>query len=260
MRASRAIRGCGPAEAGRRLTGARLLTLMLPMSEPRHRARVVARQTLTPRVVELTLAIDAEGFEWAAGQYVVVRVPSLSPEVFAFSIANAFDPGRPELCLAVGDGPSSELLTRAPLGFQLEIEGPAGSLTWHDAPAALLIGAGTGVTPLRALVQESVRDHRNVPLLLIAGARAADEILWEEELTALAATSEYFDYRPTLSQPAADYGGRRGYVQAHLADAVLALPWGFAVYLCGSRPMVDSCRQALSRLGIPESRLRHESY
>lgn len=243
------------------MTGARLLTLIVRMSEPRHRARVVARQTLTPRVVELTLSVEAEGFEWAAGQYVILHVPSLSSEVFAFSIANAFDPGHPELCLAIGDDPSSELLARAPIGFELELEGPAGSLIWREAPAALLVGAGTGVTPLRALVQEAVRrDQRNVPVLLVAGARSEEELLWEEELTALAATSEYFDYRPTLSQPRADFSGRRGYVQAHLADAVLALPGGFAAYLCGSRPMVDACREALARLGVAESRIYHESY
>lgn len=231
------------------------------MSEPRQRARVVARQTLTPRVVELTLTLEGEGFEWDAGQYVLVRVPSVSSDSFAFSIANAYDPGHPELCLAVGDGPSSELLSRAPIGLEVELEGPSGSLTWQDAPGALLVGAGTGVTPLRALVQEAVsRDQRNVPVLLLAGARSEDELLWEEELTALAATSEYFDYRPTLSQPGVECSGRRGWVQAHLADAVLALPAGFAAYLCGSHAMVEQCRHSLERLGVADSRVRYESF
>lgn len=231
------------------------------MSEPRQRARVVARQTLTPRVVELTLSFEGEGFEWAAGQYVLVRVPAVPGQVFAFSIANAYDPGRPELCLAVGDGPFSEHLSRAPLGLTLELEGPAGSLTWRDAPGALLVGAGTGVTPLRALVQEAVnRDQRNVPVLLLAGARSEPELLWVEELTALAATSEFFDYRPTLSQPEPDCMGRRGWVQAHLSDAVLALPAGFAVYLCGSHAMVEQCRRELERLGVSEARVRYESF
>ena len=231
------------------------------MSEPRQRARVVARQTLTPRVVEITLAFEGEGFEWAAGQYVLVRVPSVSSGPFPFSIANAYDPARTELCLAVGDGPSSELLSRAPIGLEVELEGPAGSLTWREAPGALLVGAGTGVTPLHALVQEAVsRDQRNVPVLLLAGARSEQELLWEEELTALAATSEYFDYRPILSQPPVDCTGRRGWVQAHLSDAVLALPIGFAAYLCGSHAMVEQCRADLERLGVSESRVRYESF
>lgn len=231
------------------------------MSEARQRARVVARQTLTPRVVELTLAFEGDGFEWAAGQYVLVRLPSVSSEVSAFSIANAYDPGHPELCLAVGDGPYSELLSRAPLGLEVELEGPHGSLVWREAPGALLVGAGTGVTPLHALVQEAVRrDQRNVPVLLLAGARSEAELLWVEELTALAATSEFFDYRPTLSQPGAECTGRRGWVQAHLSDAVLALPAGFAAYLCGSHAMVEQCRAELERLGIPETRVRYESF
>jgi ferredoxin-NADP reductase len=134
-------------------------------------------------------------------------------------------------------------LARAPIGFEVELDDPAGELVWQDAPAALLVGAGTGVTPLRALVEEAVlRDQRNVPVMLLAGARSEQEMLWAEELTALAAT------------------GRRGWVQAHLADAVLALPPGFAAYLCGSRAMVEQCREALERLGVTGSRLRHESF
>jgi CDP-4-dehydro-6-deoxyglucose reductase len=226
-----------------------------------HRARVVARQSLTPRVVELTLGFVDEAFEWAAGQYVFVRVPSVSSDLFAFSIANAHEPGNPELSLAVGDGPSSEVLSRAPLGFEVELEGPAGSLTWQDAPGALLVGAGTGVTPLYALLQEALlRDQKNVPVVLLAGARSEAEVLWSEDLLALASTSEFFDFRPALSQPSDAYTGRRGRVQAHLADAVLALPSGFAAYVCGSKAMVDECREALGRLGVVEPRLRHESY
>jgi CDP-4-dehydro-6-deoxyglucose reductase len=226
-----------------------------------HKARVVARQSLTPRVVELTFGFVDEGFEWAAGQYVFVRVPSVSSDSFAFSIANAHEPGSPELALAVGDGPSSEILSRAPLGFEVEFERPAGSLIWQDAPGALFVGAGTGVTPLYALLHEAlIRDQKNVPIVLLAGARSEAEVLWSEDLLALSSTSEFFDFRPVLSQPSEEYSGRRGRVQAHLSDAVLALPSGFAAYVCGSKAMVDECREALGRLGVVEPRLRHESY
>jgi CDP-4-dehydro-6-deoxyglucose reductase len=230
------------------------------MAGATRRGRVTSRRPLTPRVTELRLLVEGdEPFRWLAGQHVTVRPDLPDAEVSWFSIASAPDEARPnELTMAARN--ASELLGEVSLGDPVVIEGPFGKLTWRDAPGALLVGAGTGVAPMRAIAQGVLAGdraatgdgrHEVVPIVLVAGNRTPSDLLWHDELVALAHDHERFTYEPVVSQPDASYAGRRGYVQEHLGEALGRLPAGARAYICGSTPMVNACLDVLGKLGMP---------
>ncbi len=81
-----------------------------------------------------------------------------------------------------------------PIGAELEVEGPAGAFTWQATPlpAALLVGVGTGVAPLRALIEEELARASEARLLLLAGHRAAEDVLFADDFARLAAEHSRF--------------------------------------------------------------------
>ena len=225
-----------------------------------HRGRVIGRSALSPRVTELTLRIEGdEPFRWLAGQHVTLR-PELAPgEPSFYSIAVApTQAGLRELTLAVAN--DSDTHAHAELGSVVLIDGPFGRLTWQDAPGALLVGTGTAVAPLRAITHDALSLRQATPLVLVAGHRTEGELLWHRELFALAGEHATFRYEPVVSQPEADWAGRRGRVQDHVRDIAASLPSGFRAYLCGSKRMVEDCRGAVGELGLSPERILSEAY
>jgi NAD(P)H-flavin reductase len=225
------------------------------------RARLVERRRLSSKVHELTLElVDPVPFRWLAGQYVLVGTDA-SLDRYAFSIASPDalrEPAR--FSLAVGEGSTAEPVLASEVGSELVVLGPHGAFTWRHAPGALLVGVGTGVAPLKALVEEALARGFAGPLVLLAGFRSASELLWSAEFAELARAHPQFRFVPTLSQPAADWSGRRGHVQTHLYEFLSELPPRSAVYVCGKTPMVEGCRAALSDWGVPPEDVSSESY
>lgn len=233
--------------------------------QPERNARIVLRRALSPRVSELVLEIGGTPpFRWRAGQYL-----TLHPEggtgahegPLAYSIASAWDGADPPcLALAVGPGAGADVLAPLGEGARLAVDGPFGSFTLPVAPAALLVGAGTGVAPLRAHVGEWLARPSANPVTLLAGARSDADLLWHDEFTELARRDARFSYVPVLSQPRAGWTGPVGYVQAHLPEASAPLPAGFVARVCGAKPMVEACLSGLRALGVPDARLEAESF
>jgi CDP-4-dehydro-6-deoxyglucose reductase len=228
-------------------------------------ARVLSRRALSPRVSELVLSVPGQPpFRWRAGQYLILHAAAestLSSEPLPYSIAS-FDDGREPatLALAIGPGSGAELLAPVGPGAQLFVDGPFGSFTLGRAPGALLVGAGTGVAPLRAHLFEWLAHESEAPVWLLAGARTEQDLLWHSELAALAQRAARFHYEPVLSQPSPGWRGRIGRVQEHLPDLVSRLPADALARVCGAVGMVESSLSLLGELGVPPAHVSAESY
>ena len=223
--------------------------------------RLLARSPLSGRVHRMRFAAQAP-FRWAAGQHLVV-VRGKGQELFLpYSIASAYDPQRPgELELAVAFGAGADVMDALLVGESLEVEGPAGELTWQPEPrpAALLVGVGTGIAPLRALVEAELARDPNASLLLLAGHRAPEDVLFAADFAALAAKHARFRFVPTLTLAGAAWRGERGRVQAQLRSAVQTLG-PLDAYVCGRVDMVREVVVALEREGVPAGRIRSEGF
>jgi len=246
-----------------------------PVSADKHRrsVEIVSRTDLSPSVCDYRLRVrDGTPFSWAPGQYVELFAPSAPDDALPYSIASAPDPARPgELELAVGNGSGRELLAALPVGSELQMSGPYGQLLW-PAPmslvsalastgrGALMIGAGTGVAPLRALLQATLRDGRAEPVILLSGFRSEGDVLWRAEFEELARDNPRFSYALTLSQPAPSWRGLRGRVQKHAVELARELSQP-TVFLCGSLAMVAEVRGLLEKqASVPARDIFAEGY
>lgn len=226
---------------------------------------------LAPSVRGLVLArADGEPLAFEPGQWVNLVLPLPGGEIRrAYSIASP-PYGTPRFELAVTrvtNGPGSGYLCDLPPGSTLRAIGPQGFFTRlpEEPSPALFVATGTGVTPLRSMMRAAIGAGSKVPLWLLFGVRREEDLLYRDELEALASEHPNVAVHFTLSQPADGWTGRRGYVQTHvpeLLEQLAALGQGDPhVYVCGLEKMVKSVRNLTRKeLGLPRERVHSERY
>ncbi|MFF8865644.1 ferric reductase-like transmembrane domain-containing protein [Streptomyces sp. NPDC015139] len=163
-------------------------------------------------------------------------------------------PPRPDLLRvtvkALGDHSAAVSLLRP--GTRVWAEGPYGSLTAERATGgrSLLIAAGVGVTPLRALFETLPGE-----VTLLYRARSAEDLALGGELEAIArwrgARVLY-----ALNGPR---GERPPVTAESLRAAIPGLP-GHDVYVCGPPGFARDVYAALRAAGVPDRRIHHESF
>jgi ferredoxin-NADP reductase len=213
---------------------------------------------------------DGAPFEFAAGQWVNLHLP-VEPEAIkrSYSIASRPD-GSPRFELAitrVEGGPGSSFLHALEPGQSLRVIGPQGFFTrpLASAPPSLFVGTGTGVTPLRSMLLDAVAAANATPIWLVFGVRHEEDLLYRDELDALARAHPHLRVEYTLSRAHEDWRGRRGYVQTHVRELFAgldALGLGAPhVYACGLERMVGSVRELLRKqMGLPRQQVHTERY
>ncbi len=219
---------------------------------------VIEHDRRTPDIAVIGVR-PGQRLPFEAGQYVSVQV-SRWPRIWRpFSIANA---PREDGVLrfhvrAVPAGwVSGSLVRHTRIGDTVLLGPPLGSMALDPQSDRdlLLVAGGTGLAPLKALVEALVGQRpRNVHLLL--GARTARDLYDLPDLRALERAHPWLRVIPVVSQDPA-YDGMHGQVHE-----VLDRFQGWAdhdVYLCGPPAMVDQCAGALQALGVPASRLHHD--
>ncbi len=151
-----------------------------------HRLRIVAVNREGPGVVSLVLeGHRLDRLAVAGGQFLQWRFlrPGLWWQAHPYSLSAL--PTSTHLRVTVKDlGDHSSELARLRPGTRVAIEGPYGAFTHHARArdAVLLVGAGVGVTPLRALL-EDLPAHVDVEVLLRASTE--DELVLEHEVAQL---------------------------------------------------------------------------
>jgi CDP-4-dehydro-6-deoxyglucose reductase, E3 len=221
--------------------------------------RVLAMHRPAPDVAVLRLQLPAnQRFQYHAGQYIEFILRDGARR--SYSMANA--PTR------VGHPPAIELHIRhLPGGLFtdqvfstlkekdiLRVEGPFGSFFLRESTKPIiLLASGTGLAPVKALI-EQMRDTGDArPAWLYWGCRSRRDLYLHDWALEAAAELPQLRYVPVLSEPHADDGwrGRTGLVhQALMAD------WpdlsGHQVYACGTPAMVDAAQRDLVALcGLP---------
>jgi ferredoxin-NADP reductase len=224
-------------------------------------ARVVEVVTETARAKSLVLdAADWPGH--LAGQHVDVRLTAEDGYRAQRSYSIASGPEDEHLALTVerlDDGEVSPYLTETlrPRD-ELELRGPIGGyFVWEESLGGplLLVGGGSGVVPLRAMLRHHRASASEIPARLLYSARTRADLIYRAELA---------DYDTTITltreQPQG-WSGRTGRIDRDLLAEAGWPPAKYPlVYLCGPTGFVEGAADALVSLGHDPSRIRAERF
>jgi ferredoxin-NADP reductase len=225
-------------------------------------------ETIPETARAVTLRLDVP--DWPghrAGQHVDVRLTAEDGYSAQRSYSIASPPGSERLELTVeriDDGEVSPYLsTVADPGDQFELRGPIGGwFVWDDTDTTpvLLVGGGSGIVPLRAILRHHAASGSTAAMHLVYSARTVGDVIYREELDALTGPRRAVTLTLTGAPPP-DWAGRRGRVDAGLLAEV---GWPASAqphcYVCGPTAFVEAAADALVGLGHDPGRIRTERF
>jgi ferredoxin-NADP reductase len=238
-------------------------------------AQLVGLRSETPSA--RTMTFDVPGWPGhQAGQHVDVRLTA--PDGYSaqrsYSISEPTDGDRVSITVQEdGRGEVSPYLVEGmELGDQLEMRGPIGGwFVWSPSSEApveqpiLLVGGGSGVAPLMAMVRERARAGSRTPFRLVYSVRDPRKVFYAAELAERAANDDGLQVDLVYTR-AAPEGATRPPGRITAADLATPPEAGWPedppprAYVCGPTSFVEHAITQLLDLGYTNDNIRAERF
>ena len=232
-------------------------------------AKVTGIEQLTHDIRLLRLSLDAPLRFWA-GQYVDITLQA-DGITRSFSMANPpAAEGTTELEFIIKRYPdgafSSRLDGGIAVGDRVGVKGPYGTCFRRDGRSGplLLIGGGSGMSPLWSMLQDHIRSGENRAVRFFYGARTAADLFYLDMFRKLEAEIADFRFIPALShhdgsQP---WSGETGFVHEVVARTLMAegLEGDMDAYACGPPPMIDAVLPVLQMAGLEPENINFDKF
>ncbi len=198
----------------------------------------------------------ASAFEYSAGQFLTLRIPSDRTGSVArcYSLSSAPHEDRVQVTVKRTGYGSGWICENLRPGMSLDVLAPAGVFCPSSVDEDfLLFAAGSGITPVMAILKTALASGSGRVVLVYAN-RDERSVIFASELAALAST----------------YGDRL--VVVHWLESVQGLPSvaalrglaapfaSYEAFLCGPAPFMAAVRDALGQLGLPRHRVHIEKF
>jgi len=238
-----------------------MLALPGPMSfeEP---YRVLQIERLTATILELWIGPLAAALEYLPGEYVLLEDRSRERPPRSYSIANT----------PRSDGLISLLVTRVPggqtspwihdrlrVGDEVSVSGPYG--TFVDDPRSmaprLFLAAGSGLAPIRSLIEAALPTGARRSLTVIFSARTEADVIDRERFESWQTRYPQFRFIRTLTR--ASGAPPHGRIPALLPTLCEELS-DQDIFIAGAPGFVLACTLAAEALGARRERLHTEVF
>jgi len=230
------------------------------------RCKVADMTPLTHDILSLRMDIVTGGpFTFSAGQFASLEFPVAPGIVRDYSMANRPDEKQLEFHIRVMPNPDSvsgRLAAGLKPGDLVKVSGPLGTsyLRSRHAGAMLCIAGGSGLAPVKSIVETALEEGFDQPVHLYFGARAERDVYFEADLAELQKRFRRFRAHIVLSESAvwsnATLLPRRFGLVTEAVAADFAAMKGFKAYFAGPPPMVDAATALVRERGL-ESRDIH---
>ena len=225
-------------------------------------AEVVGRDRMTHDILRLRLALPGgTGFAFTAGQYASLAFPGQPPR--DYSMANG--PGGDLLefhIRAMEDGAVSNFVADSVrIGDRVRIEGPYGAAYLREAHRGpiIAIAGGSGLAPIKAIIDTAVAKALPQPIHLYFGVRDERDVYLEEALGKLARDHGRLHLQIVLSEPSGPTERRTGLVHEAVAADFDDLD-GCKAYLAGPPVMVEAATEMLRIRDIRDGDIHADAF
>ncbi|MHA1984751.1 MAG: FAD-binding oxidoreductase [Candidatus Hodarchaeales archaeon] len=233
--------------------------------------------TKTLRIKVPHLKEENKPFRFKPGQFVMVR-PEINGKIVprAYSISSSptrsvDDDGYFDLTVRQTKKPTvSKWLNERKIGDEIPFRGPYGQFFWDeedtDAEEIFMLGAGSGITPLKSILEYIHDKKMNNKITLIYSCRYENEIISRKELENLIENTSNAKLLLTLTREKEDsawlgYRGRinKELIQQELNNSNFDL-YKSKFYMCGTPSFVEFMTNILLELDIDRTHILHEKW
>lgn len=215
----------------------------------------------------------SEQIKYKSGQFLTVLVPDGTGKKIRRSYSMSSSPVA-DTAVAItvkrveGGVVSNYLNDKVKPGDFLEVLEPMGRFTFDkDSPSGnlVLIGAGSGITPLMSIIKTSLKTDADRKILLIYGNRNENSIIFKEELRVLESLhSDRLKVVYLLSNPSEYWVGYKG--RANQANCIMFMKDGSVdfkndlFFMCGPEEMMDEMNKIYQLFDVSEDRVFYERF
>jgi ferredoxin-NADP reductase len=214
----------------------------------------------------LRLDLGGHRLDFLPGQAVMAAAHGRDerrPYSIACSPERATETGRLELLVALEPGSPAAHLSHVAAGSSVDVEGPLGDFTFPVRPEqrrVLFVAGGTGIAPLRAMLDHALRHNGSPTISMLYSARRSDEFAFIDELQAHARSGRLELHQTVTRDDSTAWEGARGRIGRSHFESVLHEPAATLCFVCGPTLLVTESVATLSALGVPGSLIRTEQW
>ncbi|WP_330228509.1 FAD-binding oxidoreductase [Nocardia sp. NBC_00508] len=219
-------------------------------------------ETATTKTFRMSSLDEAELPPFLAGQYVNVFVDGTSRPYAISSSPTRRDYYDLTVRRVPGGRIGNLLLDTVQIGQVLTTTGPMG--TFHHNPLfhgndVVFLAGGSGVAPAMSMLRELADLGLDRTFHLIYGSRNASDVIFRDELDALAAARPTIRVDHVIAEPDADWTGATGFLTADTIENLVGALDDRMVYVCGPQALYPYALDQLTALGHPRKRIRFEA-
>jgi len=228
-----------------------------------YETEVINKKVFPNDVVLLELKLQ-EKLDFKAGQFVLVYVTiDGKDENRAFSIASKPSQDTIELLIKKYDhGKVSPLLFDLNSGDKLKIRGPFGVFTVKqpEKEEIVYIASGTGIAPLRSMINEVLEQNPSKKVTLILGFRHEEDNFYKEEFENLQEKHDNFKLHLCATKPKEAWNHATCRV-TEIVPKLIPNPENKDVYICGPNQMInDTLNILIKDLNFQKDRVHIERW
>jgi ferredoxin-NADP reductase len=139
-------------------------------------------------------------------------------------------------------------------GDEIEVRGPfATYFVWREERPVLLVGGGSGVVPLMAMLRHRRLTAPELPMRLLYSVRTPEEVIYASEL------GDETTLTYTRSAPPG-WSGHTGRIDAELVSSAASGYSDGVAFVCGSNGFVETASELLLDAGFPPEQVRTERF
>lgn len=237
-----------------------IVELMHPSQE--HIVKILEVVQETPKIRLLRVERPA-GVEFFAGQFFMVSLID-DPEVKlgrAYSVASSPE-NKKHIEIGFDKiGLFTAKLFELKVGDTLKFKGPYGKFFFDESFAGeiVLIGAGTGVTPLMSIARQCANKKLPNTVKLLYSVRVPEEIAYAKELAEIKKHRPHFHYEATitrLEESSQKWDGKVGRIDEALLKNTIHHRHNCLVFICGAKEFVVSMIEILQKIGVSKEHIK----
>jgi glycine betaine catabolism B len=203
--------------------------------------------------------IKPDDFQYIAGQYVIVTIPSLIEKDLknarhSFTLASS----PMEKDLMITTHLTGSIFKKAFMhSSHIEIIGPLGQFTFTGEANAVMLAGGIGITPFRSMNYADGLAGKKIRLF--QSDKSINTICYHHLFTELSRKNRLFSYIPTLTADCT-WSGEKGRITEKLLDKYIEHPIENSYFICGSPIFVESMQNVLREMAIPIEQIHSDSF
>ncbi len=157
---------------------------------------------------------------------------------------------------------STFLNERVNVGLTVEARGPSGQFCFDESQhqRAVLIAGGSGITPMMSMLRYIDDLGLTTDVTLLYFVRTRLDIIFANELAQLQKSIQNFRYLIVPSRADSDWKGPSGHLTRELMTGNLTHLHSSVFFLCGPAGLMESARNILHSLNVPNTRILQESF